>query len=143
VSSNSVFSFYEGATRAGTASAARALVTTDASSVGGSRFVENMNMLLLHGADAAATMDETKDRAQALARANPTINPHLKYADTNAQGYGVAKFTATQVDVVLTTMERPIDNSAAVKRTASFTVPKDNPAGMTGPELTGTLPFPL
>ena len=25
----------------------------------------------------------------------------------------------------------------------TWSVPKDNPAGMTGPELTGTLPFPL
>lgn len=144
VSSNSVFSFYEGATRAGTASAARALVTTDASSVGGSRFVENMNMLLLHGADAAATMDETKDRAQALARANPTINPHLKYADTNAQGYGVALVTATQIEASFTTVRRAVDAAAPmVKRVARFTVPRDNPAGLSGPTFTGTPPFPF
>jgi alkaline phosphatase D len=143
ISSNSVFSFYEGASRGGTAAAARSLITVDATASGGSAFTENMNMLLVHGTNAAGTFASTRDRAMALAVSDRTINPHLKYADCNAQGYGVAKFTATQVDVVLTTMERPIDNSAAVKRTASFTVPKDNPAGMTGPELTGTLPFPL
>ena len=102
-----------------------------------------MNLLLVHGTNAAGTFAQTRDRTMALAASDRTISPHLKYADTNAQGFGIAKFTATQLDVVLTTMERPIDNSAAVKRTASFTVPKDNPAGMTGPELTGTLPFPL
>ncbi|MBL8623571.1 MAG: alkaline phosphatase D family protein [Myxococcales bacterium] len=143
ISSNSVFSFYEGASRGGTAAAARALITVDASASGGSAFTENMNMLLVHGTNAAGTFAQTRDRAMALAASDRTINPHLKYADCNAQGFGVAKFTATQVDVVLTTMERPIDNSAGVKRTASFTVPKDNPAGMTGPELTGTRPFPL
>ena len=143
ISSNSVFSFYEGASRGGTAAAARALITVDASAGGGSAFTENMNLLLVHGTNAAGTFAQTRDRTMALAASDRTINPHLKYADTNAQGFGIAKFTATQLDVVLTTMERPIDNSAAVKRTASFTVPKDNPAGMTGPELTGTLPFPL
>ncbi len=143
ISSNSVFSFYEGASRGGTASAARALITVDASAGGGSAYTENMNLLLVHGTNAAGTFAQTRDRTMALAASDRTINPHLKYADTNAQGYGVAKFTSTQVEVVLTTMERPIDNSAAVKRTASFVVPKDNPGGMTGPELTGTRPFPL
>lgn len=143
VASNSLFSFYESASRAGTASAARALVTTDASGAGGPRFVENLNLLLIHGTAAATTMHETKDRAMALAQSDRTINPHLTYSDANAQGFGVALVTATQVETVLTTVERPIDNSAAVKRTARFVVPKDNPAGMTGPTFTGTPPFPF
>ncbi|MEZ4401396.1 MAG: alkaline phosphatase D family protein [Kofleriaceae bacterium] len=86
VSSNSVFSFYEAATRAGTATAARPLVTYDASASGGPTFVENMNMLFLHGMASARTMAQTNDKAMALAQADATINPHLKYADTNAQG---------------------------------------------------------
>lgn len=144
VSSNSVFSFYEGATRGGTASAARALVTTDASASGGSRFVENMNMLLLHGANAATTMDETKNVTMALAQSDRTINPHLRYADTNAQGYGVALVSANQVEATLVTMRRAVDATAPmVKRTATFVVPRGNPAGMTGPTMTGTPPFPM
>lgn len=144
MSSNSVFSFYEGATRGGTGSAARALVTTDASAGGGPRFVENMNMLLMHGANAAVRMDETKDVAMALAASDRTINPHLRYADTNAQGYGVALVSANQVEASLVTMRRAIDAAAPmVKRTATFVVPRDNPAGMTGPTITGTPPFPL
>ena len=143
VASNTLFSFYESASRAGTASAARSLVTTDASGAGGARFVENLNLLLIHGTTAAVTMHETKDRAMALAQSDRTINPHLKYADSNAQGYGVVLITATQVETVLTTVERPTDNTAGVKRTARFVVPKDNPAGMTGPTFTGTAPFPF
>jgi alkaline phosphatase D len=142
VASNSLFSFYESATENGTGTAARRLVTTDTSPAG-PEFLENLNLLLLHGTTAAITMDETEDRAMALAQSDPTINPHLKYADTNAQGYGVVLITATQVETVLTTVERPTDNTAGVKRTARFVVPKDNPAGMTGPTFTGTAPFPF
>ncbi len=143
ISSNSVFSFYEAATRAGVATAARGLISVDASGGGGSAFTENMNMLLLHGEISAQTFGNTRDKAMALAQSDRTINPHLKYADTNAQGYGVALFTATQCQATLTTVERPIDNTPGIKRTASFTVPKDNPGGMTGPEMTGTPPFPM
>lgn len=143
VASNSLLSFYESATRTGAASAARGLIVTDATSTGGAQFTENLNLLLMHGSNAANTMHQTKDKAMALAQSDRTINPHLKYADTNAQGYGVALITATQVEATLTTVDRPTDNSASVKRTAKFVVPKDNPGGMTGPELTGTRPFPL
>lgn len=143
VASNTLFSFYESASRSGSAGAARSLVTTDATSAGGARFTENLNLLLIHGSNAAVTMHATKDRAMALADSDRTVNPHLTYADSNAQGYGVVLVTATQVETVLTTVDRPIDNSASVKRTARFVVPKDNPGGMTGPTFTGAPPFPF
>ena len=144
VSSNSLFSFYESASRGAIVPAdVRAIVTYDASGIGGSRFVENMNLLLVHGTTAANKMAMTNDRAMALALSDRTINPHLVYADTNAQGYGTVLVTATQAEVTLTTVARPIGGEAAVKRRARFVVPKDNPAGMTGPMLDGTPPFPL
>jgi hypothetical protein len=37
----------------------------------------------------------------------------------------------------------PSDAGPGVKRTVSFTIPKDNPAGMSAPVFTGTKPFPV
>jgi len=146
ISSNSLFSFFEEATKTQPADL-RNLITVDASGAGGAKFTENLNMLLLHGTDAAATYGTSLDLATALAAADPTVNPHLMYADTNAQGYGYLKITASQCEGTLTTINRPIGQASSsgpgVKRAASFTIPKDNPAGMTGPTITGTKPFPL
>jgi len=145
ISSNSLFSFFEGASRgSGIPADVRALVTYDASafSSGGPRFRENMNLLLLHGTASADKMAETNDLSQALAVSSPA-NPHLKYADTNSQGYGVLRVDATQAVGELVTVERPLTADVGVKRRATFTIPKDNPAAMTGPEITGTKPFPL
>lgn len=145
VTSNSLFSYYESASRgAGVPADVRSVVTYDASASGGPRLVENMNLLLLHGTAAARTMAVTNDRAMALAQSDPTANPHLRYVDSNAQGYGVALFTAAQTEAVLVTVARPLTaGGAAVKRTARFVVPKDDPGGMAAPTVTGVKPFPL
>jgi hypothetical protein len=74
-------------------------------------------------------------------------NPHIRYVDTHAQGYGYAKVTGTQIEASLVTVNRPIGtestNPPGVKRTASFTIPKDDPNGMSVATVTGTKPFPL
>lgn len=153
ISSNSLFSFFEAASRAGDP-ALRALITVDATAAGGARFTENFNLLLRHGVNAAGTfaqavaqVDSQTALQLALGAADATVNPHLTYADTNTQGYGYAKITGDQVAASIVTINRPItmpaDAGPGVKRTASFTIPKDNPAGMTGPDITGTKPFPL
>jgi alkaline phosphatase D len=147
ISSNSLFSFYEEASAALAASfpALRRLVTYDASASGGPRFVENLNMALLHGKDSAAVVAAGGTIEAALAQ-RTTANDHLRYIDTNAQGYGVLSITAEQAVGTLVTINRHIAGPSAspgIKRTATFTIPKDNPAGMTGPVVTGTKPFPL
>lgn len=146
ISSNSLFSFFEGASRLVPA-ALRSLMVVDASASGGSKFVENMNLWLLKGTNSAGTYAATKNVDAALAAADPTVNPHLKYADCNCQGYGYVKFTPTQVEATITVINRPIKQHDAtgpgIKRTAKFVIPKDNPAGMTGPDFTGTKPFPF
>jgi alkaline phosphatase D len=144
IASNSLFSFFEDASDGGAIPpAVRQLVTYDASPGGGPRFRENVNLLLLHGTASASTMANTDNLTMALAASDPD-NPHLKYADTNAQGFGVALVTATQVEATLTTVERPVTQAApAVKRTARFVVPVNNPGGLIGPTFTGTPPFPF
>jgi alkaline phosphatase D len=93
------------------------------------------------GADANTTRDNVIDNL------GVAVNPHLKYVDTNSQGYGYVKVTADQVEGTITTINRPIatptDAGPGVKRRAVFTIPKDNPAGMTGPLFSGTKPFPM
>jgi alkaline phosphatase D len=154
ISSNSLFSFFEAATRAADP-ALRGLITVDASATGGARFTENLNLLLLDGVQSAGTFAGAIAQgappqvalALALGAADPTTNPHLKYVDSNAQGYGYARITGSQIAATIVTINRPVGAPSAagpgVKRTASFTIPRNNPAGMTGPTVTGTKPFPL
>jgi alkaline phosphatase D len=145
VSSNSLFSFFESATRV-TPPSLRSLITVDATP-GGAKFTENLNLLLLHGTISALTFAATKSLPAALSQSDPTSNPHLKYIDSNSQGYGYVKVTGTAVTASIMTINRPITTPTAagpgIKRTASFTIPKDNPGAVTAPIVTGTKPFPL
>ena len=153
ISSNSLFSFFEAATRAA-APGLRGLITVDASATGGERFTENINLLLLDGVQSAGTFAGAIAQGAppalalgaALGAADPGTNPHLKYVDTNSQGYGYARITADQVAATIVTIHRPVADPATapgVKRAAAFTIPNGNVAGMTGPIVTGTKPFPL
>jgi alkaline phosphatase D len=156
ISSNSLFSFYETASRAVDPSL-RALVTVDATNGGGPAFTENLNLLLTKGLGSAATFAGqigggapfATARAAALGSppADPTTNTHLRYVDTNAQGYAYAKITATEVTADLVTIQRPVGlgsrNPPGIKRKASFTIPVDNPGGMSAATITGEKPFPL
>jgi len=144
ISSNSLFSFFEAATRGGDPQL-RGLVTVDTPTA---NFVENFNLLLLKGTTAAGTFAATKSLPAALGNAKAIeANQHLKYADTNTQGYGYVKITAAKVDAQIITINRPLTPPPAagpgVKRTVSFSIPAGNAAGMTGPTVTGTKPFPL
>src|SRR6185436_10985896 len=101
ISSNSLFSFFEAGTRLPTTrppttqeAGLRGIITVDATTVGGPKFVENFNMLLLHGTQSAGTFfgavaqgaPVPVARGAALqVQADATTNPHLKYVDTNAQ----------------------------------------------------------
>ncbi|HEU4731858.1 MAG TPA: alkaline phosphatase D family protein [Kofleriaceae bacterium] len=154
ISSNSLFSFFESATRPPVPANLRALVTLDAP--GGPRFIENFNFLLRDGLASAGlfageVLPGTKDLqtavADALAVSDPNTNQHLRYIDTNAQGYGYVKVTADQVAATIVTINRPVttptDAGPGQRRTASFTIPKDTPGAMSGATFTGTRPFPL
>lgn len=156
VSSNSLFSFYEGPTRTLPASI-RNLITYDASGSGGERFVRNFNTTLLLGAQAAdaafqaATASPPQDpRAAAMAAKDPDVNPHLRYVDTDARGYGLMSVTASGVSATLVTIPSPIqdqgDSGSSVRGRATFTVAPTTTGGQVAldpPSFTGTRPFPL
>jgi alkaline phosphatase D len=148
ISSNSLFSFFEFATRAAPA-ALRGIITVDATTAGGAKFTENFNLLLRGGTKSAGAFAQTLDLGVAKSDGvfDPNANGHLKYADTNTQGYGYVKVTKDNVQATIVTINRPIvtpsgTTGPGVKRTASFTISKDDPASMTAATFTGTKPFP-
>jgi alkaline phosphatase D len=155
VTSNSLFSFFEAATRAN--ADLRGLITVSEAGAGGAKFIENLNLMLLHGTISAGTFAGAIAQGAPVAGAlqaalapgtdDPQTNAHLQYVDTNAQGYGYLKVTGDEVAASIVTINRPItaptDAGPGIKRAARFTIPKDNPAGMTLTEITGTKPFPV
>ena len=79
-------------------------------------------------------------------------NAHIRYADTNAQGYGYAKITSTEIVSTLVTVNRPTllpsPGLPGVRRTATVTIPKVDgvtvtEATMSTATVTGTKPFPI
>lgn len=148
ISSNSLFSFFEFATRSAPA-ALRSIITVDATAGGGAKFTENFNLLLRGGTKSAGAFAQTLslDVAKSTGVFDPNANGHLKYADTNTQGYGYVKVGKDKVDATIVTINRPIvtpsgTTGPGVKRTASFTITKDDPNSMTAAAFTGTKPFP-
>ena len=147
ISSNSLFSFFYAATTA--VPQLNALIAANATAIGGSKFTENFNLLLLHGTVAAGAY--AQNLAVIPQTFDPNANPHLKYVDTNSQGYGYVKVGADKVAASIITIQRPIvqpngTTGPGVKRTASFTVASGTPAlGADDPKFgsTDTKPFPL
>jgi alkaline phosphatase D len=86
-----------------------------------------LNAWLLFGADAAARLGETGDPEIALRAADPAVNPHLSYADTDGLGYFVAHFSPEQLEVEFVTILEPLEYFAEagppVRRRIHFTVP--------------------
>jgi alkaline phosphatase D len=146
ISSNSVFSFLESATREQPPTL-RQLITYDATPFGSSeRFVNNANVLFLHGSASALEAAMTHSIDDIEAAKDPTVNPHLRFIDTNAQGYGLVTATASQLTTTLVTINRPLGDvgeAPGIKGTATFTQSKDDIASLEGPVLSGQKPFPF
>lgn len=146
VSSNSMFAFYENAVRSLEPSL-RGLVTYDSQPFGGQdTFVNNLNVMLLHGAGAARAAESSHDLAAIEAASDPLANRHLKFTDTNAQGYGILTVTADDVTASLVTIVRPlVDNpeGPGIKYRATFTMAKDDPSSLSDPAFEGPPPFPF
>ncbi len=147
ISSNSLFSFFERAVRS-TPQALRELITFDATQFGGdTKFENNLNVLLRFGSGAAQAGAATGDRADIMAAADPATNPHLLFADSNAQGYGLMQVSPTGIEATLVTINRPTedlgDAGQGIAGTASFTLAAGDPSSLSEPVLTGKKPFPL
>lgn len=147
ISSNTMFSFYEGATR-GVAQVHK-FIAFDNSATGGAKLERNLNAGLIWGTAAAGVAADTGDLAKAAAAKVP-VNTHLRYADTDARGYGILRITGDKVVAQLITVPAPIVDTGttgpAVKTKATWTV-SPTAAGqrpsLGQPTIEGKKPFPL
>jgi alkaline phosphatase D len=151
IASNSLLSFFLDATSKLPApqNTLALLIIADARPAGKAQFTENFNLLLLEGTQAALDYASKGGTVAPTLNNPPSANAHLKYADTNSQGYGYLKVGADKVEASIVTIQRPIQKPSAtsgpgVKRTASFTVAKGTPA-LNGPTFGehDIKPFPL
>jgi alkaline phosphatase D len=126
------------------------LISYDARPLGGEeKAVVNLNTLILWGSAAATTASETHDLEMARAARREGVNAHLRYVDTAANGYGLARFDGAEARIELVTIERPLDDrpdeGAAIRGRARFVLPRldgGEPA-LDEPTLSGEKPFPL
>ena len=126
------------------------LIVYDSTTLGGDqKAVVNLNTLLRYGSVAATTAAETHD-LDAVEAARAQVNTHLRYADSGANGYGLASFDRSGAKITLVTIERPLtdvgDDGIGIRCRASFALPRtdegDEPT-LDEPVLDGTKPFPL
>lgn len=146
ISSNSLFSFYEAATRS-QPEAVRNLVVYDARPLGGDTgFRNNLNVYLLYGGDASIAAYQSDSIAEIEQARDAAVNPHLRYVDSDAQGYGILTLDGTQLVAELVTVNRPIDATAVdapgILRRARFVLPAGS-TDLPEPTITGAKPFPL
>jgi alkaline phosphatase D len=106
-------------------------------------------MSMLYGVLAAYTYSRTGLDTLADWLGPNNANPGLKYMDTTANGYGLASFSADELQVQLITMEdcRPdFVQAPAIRHVAKFRMahwqPGQQPV-LEGPEFEGGAPFPF
>jgi alkaline phosphatase D len=127
------------------------LVLYDATPLGGDDpAVVNLNTLIRFGSKAANVAASTNDLDQIAAARNPNINPHLRFVNSNAYGYGLAHVTADAINTSLVTIKRSFedlgDQSPDILGQASFKVARVDAfadLSLDEPDLTGRKPFPL
>ncbi|HUF82499.1 MAG TPA: alkaline phosphatase D family protein, partial [Burkholderiales bacterium] len=77
------------------------------------RMIPTLNAWLLFGAEAARVLHESGSAEDVKSAAKPQINPHLRYADTDAYGYLVAHFGPERLEVEFVTIPEPLTDSGA------------------------------
>ncbi len=112
------------------------------------RVVNNLNNTLLNGVAAGLAAATTHSPDAIAAARDPAHNAHLRYADTEAQGFARVHVSALAITAELLTLESiAVDVDApGLKRAAAFELPYRGPGEgvvIDGPQLSGTPPFPL
>ncbi|WP_116368669.1 alkaline phosphatase D family protein [Parahaliea mediterranea] len=109
----------------------------------------NWNMTLLQGVLAAFAYHRLGSERLAQWLGSNPANPGLRFADSDANGYGIARFSATALAVELVAIEgarRPFTAAPAVRYRARFEVPLwragEQPVLQT-PVFEGEPPFPF
>ena len=74
------------------------------------QMIPNLDNTLLNGVQSglAAARGETQEAV--AAQRDPTVNPHLVHAETDAHGYGLATFSAAGAEIRLVTLRTIVDN---------------------------------
>jgi alkaline phosphatase D len=126
------------------------LIVYDSTELGGTQpAVVNLNTLIRYGSTAATVAAASHDLSMIEAARDPAVNPHLRYVDTGANGYGIAVFDGNSARIELVTTGRPVEDvpdGIAIRGRASFVVARTKPGAspvLDEPELTGDKPFPL
>ncbi len=156
VSSISQFSAIENLSRRADPTPAEALVreliTYDSrlsSSPGTNPYVINFNNTLINGTLSGQVAASTHDSSQINSSKDPSVNTHLKYADTQAHGYGIATIAQHQMTIEIVTIKsinEQTDQATQKKRTAKFIIPYTEPgqqASISEAEFTGIPSFPV
>jgi alkaline phosphatase D len=109
-----------------------------------------LNVTLRYGTRAAMTAAQTGDLKAAMAARNPKQNTHLRYVDTDSNGYGLLRVSANGVVSELVTVAPAKKDygadGAPVRRIARFHVTpwaKGQGPVMNEPLVEGEKPFPL
>jgi phosphodiesterase/alkaline phosphatase D-like protein len=130
----------------------RELITYDSrlsSNPGNNAIVNNLNNTLLNGSLSAQAAVQTNDLTQVSLNKDPAVNSHLKYADTDAHGYGLATIDADQMNIELVTITNITNSDPSLstkKRSTSFIIPHTSSgqsASISQPEFNGQPPFPF
>ena len=116
----------------------------------GGRQMDTWNMSLLDGVLASLAYDKLGLKWLARWLGPNKANPGLAYADSNANGFGLARFEDSHCEVELVTTARPQEDTGAqgseVVRRSRFRLPRwkpGQPARLEGPSIEGTPPFPF
>ena len=106
-------------------------------------------MSMLHGVLSAFTYAKTGLTSLASWLAPNEANPGLKYVDTTANGYGLARFDAEELQVQLVTLQHSRSAFSAppgILHIAHFRLPlwqAGEQPELQGPEFDGGAPFPF
>lgn len=86
-----------------------------------------LNAWMLYGHEAARAVSRGEPEQTAISRGNPAVNPHLRYADSDAFGYFTARFSSGVAEIEFVTIEepvvRPADGALSVRRRVRFRLP--------------------